>query len=319
MSHSAIYAEHPEAETQTEPIQYVTAPVVVPPDVVEYDEDGNIIEPTEPAAPPEPTKRGEYAIGAITGLGGKIEDCYVTDFGIFAYLEDYILYAGGISGKPAGVVNSCVYYYSAQGNIFNAGGIAGSAGGARHYNALGRELPGSYCGSIQGCAARNIILQSEVSGGGIAGEAATDAEGAMISNCYANELNFSVGVYEDEERQTLLKAGQVGGIIGTDGKEQHGHTVTGCVSSVDFPVIGGKSVSAYDDTVRLAPAYAFYQENILSVINRNSVYPDDPKEIFTGSFRFGNAAVFGDDTGALPYPETIEDLFEKTRTEENYG
>ena len=319
VSHSAIYAEHPEAETQTEPIQYVTAPVVVPPDVVEYDEDGNIIEPTEPAAPPEPTKRGEYAIGAITGLGGKIEDCYVTDFGIFAYLEDYILYAGGISGKPAGVVNSCVYYYSAQGNIFNAGGIAGSAGGARHYNALGRELPGSYGGSIQGCAARNIILQSEVSGGGIAGEAATDAEGAMISNCYANELNFSVGVYEDEERQTLLKAGQVGGIIGTDGKEQHGHSVTGCVSSVDFPVIGGKSVSAYDDTVRLAPAYAFYQENILSVINRNSVYPDDPKEIFTGSFRFGNAAVFGDDTGALPYPETIEDLFEKTRTEENYG
>ena len=319
VSHSAIYAEHPEAETQTEPIQYVTAPVVVPPDVVEYDEDGNIIEPTEPAAPPEPTKKGEYAIGAITGLGSQIEDCYVTDFGIFAYLDDYILYAGGISGKPANVVNSCVYYYSAQGNIFNAGGIVGSAGGARHYNALGRELPGSYGGSIQGCAARNIILQSEVSGGGIAGEAGTDAEGAMISNCYANELNFDVGVYEDAERQTLQKAGQVGGIIGTDGKESKGHTVTGCVSSVDFPVIGGKHVSAYDDTVRLAPAYAFYQENILSVINRNSVYPDDPKEIFTGCFRFGDASVFGDDTGALPYPETIEDLFEKTRTEENYG
>ena len=141
----------------------------------------------------------------------------------------------------------------------------------------------------------------------------------MISNCYSNELDFSVGVFEDADRQTLQKAGQVGCIIGTDGKEANGHTVTGCVGSVDFPVIGGKRVSAYDDTVRLAPAYAFYQENILSVINRNTVIPDNPKEIFTGSFRFGNAAVFGDDTGALPYPETIEDLFEKTISEENNG
>lgn len=62
-----------------------------------------------------------------------------------------------------------------------------------------------------------------------------------------------------------------------------------------------------DDTVRLAPAYAFYQENILSVINRNSVNPDNPKEIFTGCFRFGDSAVFGDATGALPYPETVAD------------
>ncbi|MCR4644198.1 MAG: hypothetical protein K5695_02160 [Oscillospiraceae bacterium] len=205
------------------------------------------------------------------------------------------------------------------GNIFNAGGIAGSAGGARHYNALGRELPGSYGGSIQGCAARNIILQSEVAGGGIAGEAATDAEGSLISNCYTNELQFSVGVFEDQEQQSCLKAGQTGCIIGTDGKEAHGHLVTGCGGSVDFPVIGGKKASSYDDTVRLAPTYAFYQENILSVINRNTVNPDDPKEIFTGCFRFGNATVFGDDTGALPYPETIEDLFEKTRTKDTYG
>ena len=128
-----------------------------------------------------------------------------------------------------------------------------------------------------------------------------------------------MGVFEDQERQNCLKIGQTGCIIGTDGKEVHGHLVTGCVGSVDYPVIGGMRASSYDDTVRLAPAYAFYQKNILSVINRNTVNPDDPKEIFTGCFRFGDSTVFGDATGALPYPETVGDLFEKTISEGNNG
>lgn len=312
VSHSAIYAEIPKEENATESVQVVTAPIVVPLDLVEYDEDGNIIEKTT-SEPVKVAKRGEYAVGAITGLGGQIENCYVTDFGIYASLEDYFLYAGGISGKPANVVNSAVYDFSAQGNIFNAGGIAGSCGGSRMYNPIGNELPDFYGGNIQGCIARNIVLDTETSAGGITGESSTNAENAVISNCYANELDFKTGVYEDEK---LVKSGYSGGIIGADGKENNGHKVMNTVSPADLKVIGNRSVSKYDDTVRLAPDYAFYQENILTVLNKNTINPDNPKEIYTGNFVFdGN--LFGDDSGSLAFPSEIADLFEKIYKEEN--
>lgn len=314
VSHSAIYAEIPQEENATESVQVVTAPVVVPPDLVEYDEDGNIIEKTTEPEPIKIAKHGEFAVGAITGLGGQIENCYVTDFGIYASLEDYFLYAGGISGKPANVVNSAVYYFSAQGNIFNAGGIAGSCGGSRMYNPTGKELPDCYGGNIQGCLARKIILTTEASAGGIAGESSTNAENAVISNCYANELDFKTGVYEDEK---LVKSGYSGGVCGTDGKENNGHKIMNTVSSANLKVIGSKKISEYDDTVRLAPDYAFYQENILTVLNKNTISPDNPKEIYTGNFVFGDSSVFGDESGSLPFPEEISDLFEKIYVEEN--
>ena len=164
VSHSSITVKLPEPEAdENEPA--VTTMEVVPPDVIEYDEDGNIIEPED--EPVEPTKHAEHCIGAITGIGDQIDGCYVTDFGIFNELSDYYLYCGGISGKPASVTDSAVYYYSAQGNIFNAGGVVGSAAGARAFDAKGRELPDSYGGSIQGCLARNNILKTETSAGGI--------------------------------------------------------------------------------------------------------------------------------------------------------
>ena len=205
VSHSAIYAEIPKEET-TENVQIVTAPAVVPPDLVEYDEDGNVIEPENIEA----AKNGEYAIGAITGLGGQIENCYVTDFGVSASLSDYFLYVGGISGKPANVFNSVVYNFSAQGNIFNAGGIAGSCGGSRMYNPTGKELPDYYGGNIQGCAARKIVITTESSAGGIAGESSTDAENAVISNCYANELTLVSGIFEDNKIRILRRNNRLG-------------------------------------------------------------------------------------------------------------
>lgn len=313
VSHSAIYAQYPETD---EPVtEIVTAPEVVPPDLIEYDEDGNIIEPTI-SEPIEPTKYGEHSIGAITGIGGQIENCYVTDFGVYAELDDYFLYVGGISGKPANIINCAVYYYSAQGKIFNAGGIAGNCGGSRLYNPMGQELPEYYGGNIQGCVARNIILFSEVAAGGIAGEGSTNADSAIISNCYANELKFSVGTFENKDRTKIIKSGVSGGIIGTDGKENNGHLIMNTVSSSDFYVIGNGSKSSYDDSIRLAPAYAFYQNNILTVINKNTINPDNPKEIYTGNFVFGDSSFFGDESGSLPYPAEIEDLFEKTYVKE---
>lgn len=316
VSHSSIQMYYPQTE-ETETAQVVTAPVVVPPDLVEYDENGNIIEKTEDTEPVEPTRQGEYAVGAITGLGGQIEDCYVMDFSISNYLDEYLLYAGGISGKPANVVNSAVYQFSAKGNIFNAGGIVGSSDGAKRYNPTGQEIPGYYGGNIQGCVARRITLHTEMSAGGIAGESSSGTEDAIISNCYANELGFSVGVFADSERTELKKAGVSGGIIGTDGNEEYGHLIKATVSPVELPVVGNQKVSDYDDTVRLAPDYAFYQTNILSILNQNTIHPDKPKEIFTGNFKFGINAVFGDDNGSLAYPTEIEDLIEKTiQTEE---
>ena len=314
VSHSSITVKQPEPEAgENEPA--VTTMEVVPPDVIKYDEDGNIIEPEE--EPVEPTKHAEHCIGAITGIGGQIDGCYVTDFGIFNELPEYYLYCGGVSGKPASVSDSAVYYYSAQGNIFNAGGIVGSAAGARAYDAKGRELPNSYGGSIQGCLARNIILKTETVAGGIAAEGTTDAESAIISNCYCNELDFSCGEFKDAERIECIKQGTVGGMIALDGSGKHGHLITNCVSHADFKVIGQKTRSSFDDTVRLAPAYAFYQENILTVLNKNTVNPVNPKEIYTGSFMFGENGAFGDETGSLAYPEKISDLLAKTIAEGN--
>ena len=132
----------------------------------------------------------------------------------------------------------------------------------------------------------------------------------------ANELHFRCGEYEDAERAQLIKQGVTGGVIALDGTGKNGHKVTNTVSLSDFKVIGKKEKSAYDDTVRLAPAFAFYQENIQSVINKNTVNPANPKEIFTGSFMFGEQGEFGDETGSLAYPSTIKDLLAKTVIEE---
>ena len=312
VSHSAIYFQYPESDDNADVVtEVVAAPTVAAPEVPEYDEDGNLIEPTTEPPEPEAPKIGEHAVGALTGLGGQIENCYVTDFGIYAYLEDYILFAGGLSGKPANVTNSGVYYFSVQGNVFSAGGLVGSCGGARKYDAHTKELPEYYGGNIQGSVARNIILNTELAAGGIAGEGTSNAENALISNCYANELQLSCGVFSDENRENVIKKGASGGVIGMDGSEKNGHIITNTVSPTEYDVIGMKTLSAFDDTVRIAPAYAFYQENILSVINRNTVSENEPDEIYTGSFTFGNGE-FGDETGRLSYPEEIADLFEKT-------
>ncbi len=108
------------------------------------------------------------------------------------------------------------------------------------------------------------------------------------------------------------------GIIGTEGAFQNGHIVTNTVSVAEKLVIGKKAKSKYDETVRQAPDYAFYQGNILTVINSPTINPDNPKEIFTGIFKFDNSDIFGDsEKGALSYPETMEDLFAKTIMEDN--
>ena len=312
VSHSAIYAEIPQEE-ETESVEVVTAPTVVPPDLVEYDKNGKIIEPTVSAEPEKISQNGEYAVGAVTGLGGQIENCYVTEFEIQAGLENYFLYVGGVSGKPANVVNSAVCGFSAAGNIFNAGGISGSCGGARMYDPTGKELPDFYGGNIQGCLANDISIDVEMSAGGITGESGTSAENAVISNCYASQLELTTGIFEEDE---LISSGYSGGISGSDGNEKNGHKIMNTVSPANLKIIENRRKSHYDDTVRLAPDYAFYQENILTVLNKNTINPDNPKEIYTGNFVF-DSDLFGDENGGLAFPSEISDLFEKIYVEED--
>lgn len=309
VSHSSIIlGTKPEESASSDSVN------VVPPDLIEYDEDGNVIEQSEAETI---VKSAEYSIGGISGNGGQIEDSYVTDVGVYVYSPDYILNVGGISGKPANVINSAVYYFSAEGNIFSAGGIAGESTGSRYYDAYGKELPIYYGGNIQGCTARNIILSCELSAGGITGTGGSNAQNAIISNCYVKDLSTACGIYSNDGNHTLLKSGSVGGIIGTDKMAKYGHIISNCVSTADTLIIGESTLSKYDDTNRQAPDYAYYHENIITVINKNTINPDNPKEIFTGVFKFGSADIFGDATGSLSYPKTIEDLFEKTVMEDS--
>ena len=302
VSHSAIRAEYPKTEEDENKKKTVNVTK------------GTVADEEEK---PPVTKKAEHYIGAVTGIGGQIEDCYVTDFGVYANLDSYFLDVGGISGKPANVVNSAVYFFSAQGNIFNAGGIAGSCSGARMYNQLGQELPDYYGGNIQGCVARKIIIESEKAAGGIAGEGGNNVdERAIISNSYCTELDFKVGIYEDDERTVPVRLGVKGGVIGTD-SGMHGHYIMNTVSPADLSVIGSKTQSSYDETVRIAPDYAYYQKTILNVINASSANPNTPREIYTGSFEFGSSETFGGDSGSLPYPSQIADLFEKTVEQED--
>ena len=99
MSHSSInLGEIPDdtAEPTT------TAPIIVPAEKIEYDENGNPIDKEEEKEEKKEiiVKKSEgYSVGAISGNGGQIEDCYVTDVSVNVYSDDYILNVGGISGE----------------------------------------------------------------------------------------------------------------------------------------------------------------------------------------------------------------------------
>lgn len=289
------------AEESTEPTtEYVE---VIEPEQIEYDEKGNVVEKEEIKLE-KPKKVAEHCIGAISGLGGKIEDCYVNNFAVYNCLKDYYLYVGGVSGRPTSVTDTFITGFSTSGNIFNVGGLVGSASGTRLYDLLGNELPTYFGGSIQGCVVKNINLYSEVACGGIAGEGTSNSKGAIISNCYVKDMSAACGIYDDENK-IMTEIGAIGSVVGADGHEKFGHLITNCIVPTDFEIIDCKSSTKTDDTIRLAPEYAYYQENILTVLNKNSI--DKENNVFTGAFKFNNTV--GDNGGLLAFPTDIEDLF----------
>jgi hypothetical protein len=175
-----------------------TVPAVAPPYESENDEE-EISEILQ--------KISDFAIGGITGLGGEISNCFVTNVTISAEHESYFSYVGGIAGKPANVRNCGVFGVSVSGKIFTSGGICGSAGGGRLYNAAGEELPVFYGGNIQGCFVRGFVGFTENATGGIVGQAGSEAQNPLISNCYATNLDLRAGVFEDATRTKPIKLG----------------------------------------------------------------------------------------------------------------
>lgn len=308
VSRSGIHVEYPQSEEESHAV--VTAHDVVAPDLIEYDDKGNPITTTEKQET-APTLKGDYAIGGISGLGGQIESCYVENLGIYCDIDKYFLYAGGISGKPANVTDSGVNLVVVTGHVFSSGGIAGSAGGSRKYNALGEELPYYYGGNIQGCMAYDVRLSSEFAAGGIVGMATSNASDPVISNCYAYKAGLNSGT---RENGIIKKSGYNGGIIGSDGQDMNGHSIINIVSPAEYKYIGASVKSKGDESIRLAPEYAYYQSTILNVLNMNSVHKNTPSEIFTGTFRIDDK--FTDDGGALAYPEAISKLFSKIAKKE---
>ncbi len=297
----------------------VSAHDVIAPDRIEYDDNGNPVTTTEDKNV-QKTLNGDYAVGGIIGLGGQIESCYVYDVGIYCYLDKYYLYAGGIAGKPANVINSGVRTFLVDGNVFSSGGIVGSAAGSRRYNAMGEELPGYYGGNIQGCMSIDARIKSEYAAGGIVGEATTPAQNAVISNCYAFDSLLKAGTYNKDGK--VIKEGFNGGIIGSDGQETNGHLIVNTVYPAEYKANGFVVKSKTDDSDRLAPQYAFYQDTILSVINKNSVSKNNPSEIFTGTYRIDDRIMLpaseNDTGGKLPYPESLAAIIDKImKSEEN--
>ena len=314
---SSIYAEYEDSLAEEEAYVEEEEPTeesveVIAPDIIEYDEKGEVIE--EKVIEKEPTKKAEYCIGGISGVGADIKNCYVCNFNFQSNLDDYFLYVGGISGKPTNVLDSAVCGFTAGGKIFNVGGVAGNCSGSRMYDTHGKEIAEYYGGNIQGCAVRYLDFRSEVSCGGIVGEGGTNVKNAVISNSYCMGTTFSCGVYDNSNK--ITKTGSIGGVIGTDGKAKYGHKVTNTVSPSDFGVIGTKMLSKYDESVRLAPYYAYFQDNIKLVINANTVDPDNPKEIYAGDFMFSSPDVFGEtENGSLPYPSSIDDILTRIAAE----
>lgn len=304
VSDSSIMIEYPEDENSENEV-VVTAHEVEAPGRIEYDDKGNPITTSPEQAPPV-TLKGDFAVGAVSGTGGQIESCYVNNFSVSCNIDEYFLYAGGISGKPANVTNSFVSSFSVSGRVFTSGGIAGSAGGSRKYNAMGETLPNIYGGNIQGCAAIKLQLGSEFAAGGLAGEGTSNAKDALISNSYVYNAELKSGT---RENGVIKKTGYNGGIIGSDGQSSNGHKISNCVSPAEYKAIGSPVKSKGDDTVRLAPGYAYYQNTILDVLNANSIDKNNPSEIFTGAFKTGS--ILSDENGTLAYPEAVEELISR--------
>lgn len=217
---------------------------------------------------------GENAVnvGGVCGYGGVISDCLASEIAIGG--GDNV---GGIVGNACTVTGSLANGITTSGEIKSAGGIAGTAYGAKIYDTDDYYYSG---GHIIGCGVRTFVSYAENSGG-IVGTATARTGSAYIKSCYTANIYLN-GKYN-------------GGIAGADG-DFSPHRIAYClVDNVNgYAVIGGTDVRSISKTMVLSvPAdNGLTVDGVLSVLNA------------AGS-GYGNWTRSDDKNGGYPYPSKI--------------
>lgn len=219
---------------------------------------------------------GENAVnvGAICGYGGAISDCLASEIDINGGEN-----VGGIVGNACSVTGSLANGVTTGGEIKSAGGIAGTAYGAKIYDTDGE---GYYSGgNIIGCGVRTFVSYAENSGG-IVGTATAYSNSAYIKSCYAANI--------------YLNGKNNGGIAGADGTHNP-HRIAYCpVDNANaYAVIGGDKVRSVSKTMVLSvpAASGLTVDGVLSVLN-------------SASSGYGNWTRSDDKNDGYPYPSKIK-------------
>lgn len=187
-------------------------------------------------------------VGGICGYGGMISDCLVNEISISG--GDSV---GGIVGNACYVIGSLANGITTSGEIKSAGGIAGTAYGAKIFD---NNSDGYFSGgNIIGCGVRTFVSTAENSGG-IVGTSTAHTKSAYIKSCYAANI--------------YLNGKNNGGVAGADGGNEP-HRIAYCLvdNSNKYAVIGGSDVRSVSKTMVLSvPADSgLTVDGVLSVLN----------------------------------------------------
>lgn len=187
-------------------------------------------------------------VGGICGYGGVISDCLASEIAINGGEK-----VGGIVGNACSVTGSLANGITTSGEIKSAGGIAGTAYGAKIFD---NNSDGYFSGgNIIGCGVRTFVSTAENSGG-IVGTSTAHTKSAYIKSCYAANI--------------YLNGKNNGGVAGADG-ENEPHRIAYCLvdNSNKYAVIGGSDVRSVSKTMVLSvPADSgLTVDGVLSVLN----------------------------------------------------
>lgn len=191
---------------------------------------------------------GAENVGGICGYGGIISDCYASEVSISGGEN-----VGGIVGNACSVTGSLTNGVTTSGVIKSAGGIAGTAYGAKIYT-NGNEY-GYSGGNLIGCGVRTFT-STATNSGGIVGTATSHNKSAYIKSCY------TANIYLNGENN--------GGVAGADGHNEP-HRIAYCLvdNTNRYSVIGGAEIKSIGKTMVLSvPADSgLTVEGVLSVLN----------------------------------------------------
>lgn len=182
-----------------------------------------------------------------------------------------LIHACSVTGSLANGVTT-------SGEIKSAGGIAGTAYGAKIYDTDGEGYNSG--GHIIGCGVRTFVSYAENSGGTV-GTATAHSNSTYIKSCYAANI--------------YLNGKNNGGIAGADGTHNP-HRIAYCLvdNANAYTVIVGDNVRSVSKTMVLSiPADSgLTVDGVLSVLN-------------SASSGYSNWTRSDDKNGGYPYPSKI--------------